>query len=409
MQVKRDITGGIMSLGVIITSIFAIMHSNFNLTEVYMNEVTIVENGERNTITTEADTVLGLITDGYMQIGNFDEIDVEIDDAIYDGMEIEIVRANPVIVNDGGTRFYTMTTETDVFEVLDKHDIELGDDDFIEMIVTTTNALGEEIQINPTALADFAGNVVEIEVTRVHFEVESTLEEITLETEYIYTDDLLEGEEEVSEEGSPRIEETVIELEYRNGEFYATVSEETSIVDEGVNRVVEIGTYVPEPEPEPETTPPPAPTQAPTTPPPAPPPASTPAPAPAPPTPAPTTPAPPPTNATTPPTSLETFTASVTAYLATCQGCTGITANGTDVRSTITFNDSAFGNVRIIAACRRFPFGTIIYISGIGNTVVLDRGGVVTGNVLDLLLGQNDDPWQFGRQSLQAQVIRLGW
>ena len=68
MQVKRDITGGIMSLGVIITSIFAIMHSNLtDLTEVYMNEVTIVENGERNAITTEVETVLNLITNGYMQ------------------------------------------------------------------------------------------------------------------------------------------------------------------------------------------------------------------------------------------------------------------------------------------------------------------------------------------------------
>jgi len=427
MQVKRDITGGIMSLGVIITSIFAIMHSN--LTEVYMNEVTIVENGERNTITTEAETVFGLITNGYMQFGNFDEVDVEIDDVVYDGMEIEIMRANPVIVNDGGTRFYTMTRSTDVFEVLDKHDIELGDDDLLDIVITTTNALGEEVQINPTALADFAGNVVEVEVTRVHFEVESSYEEYTLETEYVYTDDLLEGEREESVEGSPRIEETVIESEYRNGEFYAVVSEETNIVDEGVSRVVEIGTYVPEPEPEtePETTP----TTAPTEPTPAPtqastqPPATEPTPAPTPaptqpsataPTPAPTQPTPAPTQPTTAPpanntsnTSIETFTASVTAYLATCQGCSGITANGTDVRSTITFNDSTFGNVRIVAACRRFPFGTVIYISGIGNAVVLDRGGAVTGNVLDLLMGANDDPWRFGRQALQAQVIRLGW
>ena len=384
MQVKRDIAGGIMSLGVIATSIFAIMHSN--LTEVNMNEVTIVENGERNTITTEAETVLDLVTDGDVQIGNFDDFNVEMEDVVYDGMEIEITRANPVIINNGGARFYTMTTESDVFEVLDKHDIELGDDDLLEIVVTTTNTLGEEIQLNPTVLADFAGNIVEVEVTRVLFEVESSFHEFTLETEYIYTDDLLEGEREVREEGSPKVEETVIELEYRNGEFYAIVSEEITIVDEGVSRVVAIGTYVPEPEPEPEPTPPPAPT-----------------------TPASSTN----TNANTSTpdvaTSLESFTANVTAYLATCSGCSGFTANGTDVRSIITFNDSTFGSVRIIAACSRFPFGTIIYISGVGNAVVLDRGGSVTGNILDLLMGPSDNPLQFGRQSLQAQVVRLGW
>ena len=377
MQVKRDITGGIMSLGVIATSIFAIMHSN--LTEVNMNEVTIVENGERNTITTEAETVLDLVTDGYIQFGNFDEFDVEKDAIVYDGMEIGIVRARPVIINDGGTRFQVMTTESDVFEVLNKHDIELGDDDLLNITVTVTNILGEEIRLNPIALPHFAGSVIEVEVTRVTFGVESYSQEFTLDTEYIYTDDLHEGVREVRVEGSPRVEETVIESEYRNGEFYTIINEETTVVDEGVSRVVAIGTYVYVPAP-----PPPPQVQT------APPASST-------------------VNTTTPTTSLESFTASVTAYLATCPGCSGFTANGTDVRNISTFYDSAFGSVRILAADRRFPFGTIIYISGIGHGVVLDRGGVVTGNVLDLLMGSYADPWQFGRQSLQAQVVRLGW
>jgi len=307
-------------------------------------------------------------------------------------MEIEITRAFPVIINDGGTRFQIMTTESDVFEVLEQHEIELGDDDLTEIVMTRTNALGEEIQVNPAILTAFAGSTVEVVVTRVSFGVEVSFEEFTLETEYIYTEDLHEGEREVRVEGVPRAYETTVETEYRNGEFYSIVSDETVVTDEGVARVVAIGTYVPEPEPEP-TLPP-----------------------------APAIPAVPPAsnnnsnnnstanvNTNTPSDSLETFTASVTAYLATCPGCSGITANGTDVRNITTFNDASFGAVRILAACSRFPFGTIIYISGIGNGVVLDRGGAVTGNVLDLLLGSYADPWQFGRQSLQAQVVRLGW
>lgn len=381
MQVKRDITGGIMSLGVIITSIFAIMHSNLN--EVNMNEVTIVENGERNTFTTEADTVLNLVTDGYIQFGNFDEMNVRKDDGIYDDMEIEITRATPIIINDGGERFYAMTTESDVNEVLYEHNIELSDDDFLEVVRTVTTTQGEEIQINPVGLtATTAADAIEVEVTRVTFEFEAELEEIALETEYIYTDDLLEGEREVRVEGSPKVEETVIETEYRNGEFFMTVNEEITVVDEGEHRVVAIGTYVSEPEPTPAT----------------------------PSTPVPTTPPTPAAQASAP-TDVATldFTANVTAYLATCAGCSGFTATGRDVRSNIHFEDSTFGTVRIIAACRQFPFGTIMYISGIGNAVVLDRGGAVSGNVLDLLMGSNDNPIRFGRQSLQAQVLRLGW
>ena len=365
MQIKRDITGGIMSVGVIVTSIFAIMRSN--LTEVNMNEVTIVENGERITIATEAETVHELITDGYVQIGNFDEFSVEIEDVVYDGMEIEIVRANPVVINDGGTMFQIMTTATDVVEVLNQHDIELGDDDLLEVVVTGTNALGEDIQINTTMLPMFEGSDVAIDITRVTFDVQSTFEEITLTTEYIYTNLLNRGVRQVDVEGSPRVEETVIESKYHNGEFYAIVSEEVIIIDAGVSRVELIGTYVPAPPPIPQV------------------------------------------NTETPTESIETFAASVTAYLPSCPGCTGFTASGKDVRNTSTFNDSTFGTVRIIAADRRFPLGTIMYIENVGNAVVLDRGRSVTGNVLDLLMLQGQNPWQFGRQSLQAQVVRLGW
>ena len=369
MQLKRDITGGIMSVGVITTSIFAIMHSN--MTEVNMNEVTIVENGERITITTEADTVQTLVTDGYVQLGNFDDFTFELEDVVYDGMELEIIRAFPVTINDGGTRFQVMTTESEVIDVLDEHNIALGEDDLLEVRLTRTNAIGEEVTFNPVRLGDGIGGDLEVEVTRVAFETVVDYETITLDTQYIYTDEFHEGETVIGSEGTPRVEETIKELEYRNGEFFGIVSEETHVTDEGAAKVVFVGTYVYVPAP-----PPPPPVVI---------------------------------NTTTPEASIEAFTASVTAYNIHCNGCSGFTANGTDVRNVSSFNDATFGNVRIIAADRRFPFGSIIYISGIGNAVVLDRGGSVTGNVLDLLLGTYADPWQFGRQSLQAQVVRLGW
>jgi len=366
MQLRRDITGGVMSVGVIITSVFAIMRSN--LTEVNMNEVTIVENGERITVTTEASTVLELIEDGYVQIGNFDDFSVEIEDYVYDGMEIEIIRAKPVVINDGGTRFQVMTTATDVTYVLNQHDIELGDDDLLEITVTGINALGEEIQINPITLPAFNGSEIAIDITRVTFESVSTFEEFTLETEYIETNLIRHGVQEVSIEGTPKVEETIVELKFHNGEFYAIVGEEVIIVDEGEARVVLVGTYIPAPPPIPQV------------------------------------------NTTTPTESIETFNASVTAYYYNCAGCSGITANGTNVRGgASTFYDSTFGHVRIIAADRRFPFGTVMYIQNVGKAIVLDRGSAVTGNILDLLMLPEQSARQFGRQALQAQVVRSGW
>ena len=363
------------------------MHSN--LSEVNNNEVTIVDNGELTTFTTEAETVIDALTEGPVQFGNFDELSVEFDEYVYDGIEIEINRATAVIINDGGTRFHAVTLESTVDDVLLEHEIEVGDDDELEVVKTAVTTFGEEIQINP-ANFNVLSDGVEIEVTRITFEVEYDIEEVVLETEYVYTDELLEGTREVRDEGIPQIVEHVMQTTLRNGEHYMTDEIETNIVDEGASRVVAIGTGAPvvEATPAPEVRPVSNDSTESNT------------------SPAPVTP-PPFVEAVDP---LDSFLASVTAYLATCPGCSGrVACNGKDVTSNIHFNDATFGSVRIIAAGRQFPCGTIMDVEGIGHAVVLDRGGAVTGNVLDILMGQDSNPWQFGRQSLQAQVLRLGW
>ena len=78
-----------------------------------------------------------------------------------------------------------------------------------------------------------------------------------------------------------------------------------------------------------------------------------------------------------------------------------------DISSTIYYNDSTYGSVRIVAAGQDYPCGTIVDIDGIGKAIVLDRGSAITGNDLDLLV--NTNPWDFGRKYKQTKVLRLGW
>ena len=346
-----------------------------------LKEVNIKDNGELIVHTTSLEVVSEVLNEAQVRVGNFDDISVDFEDLIYDGMEIEIARARAVVISDAGVRTVAMTTESTVEDLLSEQGIEIGEDD---EILIKKNSPTEQLEL-PLLAGSFIAEGMKLEVTRITYEYESIYEEIELEVEYVETDELYEGEQEVREEGSPKIVEHIIRHMFVNGELTESDLVEENVIDEGESKVIAVGTRVEEEEP-----PPP------------------------PPTPTPPSNNRPPTN-NRPPSNeitaegLETFTASLTFYLATCPGCTGITASGMNVRSTTVFEDSTFGTVRIVAADRRFPFGTIMNIEGHGLVVVLDRGGAVVGNVIDLLVGPHEDPWRLGRQSRQTTVLRMGW
>ncbi|WP_214845413.1 SH3 domain-containing protein [Exiguobacterium sp. S90] len=76
-----------------------------------------------------------------------------------------------------------------------------------------------------------------------------------------------------------------------------------------------------------------------------------------------------------------------------------LTASGYDVTNTITYN-----GMRIVAASSQYPIGTRMHISGIGEAIVLDRGGAIQGNKLDLLVGSQQEAINWGRQNVTVTV-----
>lgn len=178
-EMKRDLIAFIMSLCVIVVGIYAVMQSN-------LKEVNINDNGELNTFTTYQQTVDALLKEQGIRVGNFDDMNVSFDEEIYDGMDIEINRAQSVVINDGGIKTLVMTTESTVDDVLKQRSIELSSTD--------------EISVDKSSLVE---GDMEIEITRVEKAYESVFEEINLDTEYVYTEDIPQGEQEVWNEGSP--------------------------------------------------------------------------------------------------------------------------------------------------------------------------------------------------------------
>lgn len=86
----------------------------------------------------------------------------------------------------------------------------------------------------------------------------------------------------------------------------------------------------------------------------------------------------------------------ITAYTASADECgkdDGITASGEPVRRGIVATDSSI------------PFGTVLYIDGVGEVVVKDRGGAITEDRIDLYVPTKDEAFNFGRQIKKVYFV----
>lgn len=116
---------------------------------------------------------------------------------------------------------------------------------------------------------------------------------------------------------------------------------------------------------------------------------------------------------------IKSYKGPMTAYGPDCVGCIGITASGENVlNGNIFYKDKTFGNIRILAADKTLPFGTIVRISGLKAypngliAIVLDRGSAIGFNkksYFDLLYVSEKSTLTFGCQYAQFDILRLGY
>ena len=90
------------------------------------------------------------------------------------------------------------------------------------------------------------------------------------------------------------------------------------------------------------------------------------------------------------------FVMETTYYVSACEGCSGITAAGYDVRGTIYAN-----GYRVVAVDPwLIPLGTIVYVETPYESfyaIAGDTGGAIQGNRLDILVGTHWEAINKGR------------
>lgn len=94
----------------------------------------------------------------------------------------------------------------------------------------------------------------------------------------------------------------------------------------------------------------------------------------------------------------KTLTMRATAYTAYCEGCSGITANGTDIRSN--------PNLKVIAVDPRvIPLGTKVWVEGYGEAIAADTGGAIKGNKIDVFIPSEGQARKWGVKQVTVKVL----
>lgn len=96
--------------------------------------------------------------------------------------------------------------------------------------------------------------------------------------------------------------------------------------------------------------------------------------------------------------SSKSFTVNASAYTAYCNGCSGVTRTGVNLRSN--------PNMKLIAVDPRvIPLGSKVYVEGYGYAVAGDTGGAIKGNRIDLHMPTKAAAYQWGRKNVKITIL----
>ncbi|WLR49428.1 LysM peptidoglycan-binding domain-containing protein [Halobacillus litoralis] len=94
---------------------------------------------------------------------------------------------------------------------------------------------------------------------------------------------------------------------------------------------------------------------------------------------------------------VKTLNMEATAYTAFCEGCSGITSTGIDLRAN--------PDQKVIAVDPNvIPLGSEVYVEGYGKAIAGDIGGAIQGNRIDVFMADRSDALDFGRKSVEVKV-----
>jgi len=326
--------GSLRSLDCIFPNAITNLENNLKIAWKQTRQVEIVKDNEKKTVWTTAATVAELLKEQKIALKSHDEVLPNPSQPIKARMKIHLMAAKPLILVDGGNQRQIWSTSTTVADFLKQQGIKLNQLDRVEP------------SINQTVKENDVVNVIRVE------KVTDVVEEPVQYAVVSQLDPNLDkGTEKTLVEGLNGVNSKQYEVILENGKEVVRRLISALVTKEKQDRVVAVGAK--------ELVAQVSRGQS---------------------------------------VSGQEFYVNATAYTASCNGCSGNTATGLNLRAN--------PNAKVIAVDPRvIPLGTKVYVEGYGYAVAADTGGAIKGYKVDLFFSSKADAFRWGVRKVKLTVL----
>jgi len=299
--------------------------------------VQLTINGERRTILTTAQTVEEFLQKEGIEIKEHDVVEPALDAKVTENFTVSIQQAIPIVLNVGGTENKVWSTSTTVADFLKEQNITLNELDKVEPDLNSTIEENDQIV-----------------VTRVKKVTDVVEEPLAFNVVHKKDKSLEQGKKKVIQSGKNGVVEKHYEVILENGKEVARNLMKSITKKESVNQIVAIGTKAPK-----QTT----------------------------------------TVSRGATSSSKEFYVVATAYTAYCNGCSGVTSTGINLRAN--------PDAKVIAVDPSvIPLGSKVYVEGYGYAIAGDTGSAIKGNKIDVFFPDKSSAYRWGVKRVKVRVLK---
>lgn len=304
---------------------------------------------EEKFLWTTAKTVQDFLDDENITMKKHDQINYSLEDEISENMKLTIERSFPLVLKDGNGEEEVWSTSTTVADLLKQQDVALGNQDRVEP------SLDKKVKPNDVV------NVIRVEkITDV---VEEPVDYAVVTKK---DSTMTQGAEKVIQEGEEGLLKKEFEVTMENGKEVARKQIAENKVKDSKDKIVAVGTKVIVAQASRGES------KA----------ASN-------------------SNVVTVSTSSDNgqeMYVTATAYTAQCNGCSGVTATGINLKAN--------PDLKVIAVDPNvIPLGSKVWVEGYGHAIAGDTGGAIKGNKIDLFVSSKEQAYRFGRKQVKIKVL----
>ncbi len=306
-------------------------------------KIQVTVDGKVQSVHTTDDLVSEILAKANVQLAEHDVVTPAMEAVVGPANEISIEKAYQVTLLDGKEKKQLWSTSTTVADFLKKHGIQLSELDRLKQSL--------DDQVKPDSV---------IKIVRVEKVTDVVEEETNFAVETKKDNSLLKGKKKVVQAGQKGAVSRKYEVIKENGVEVSRKIVDEKVTKEAKKKVVAVGTKVVTANVSRGTTKV--------------------------------------ASAAKDSSDGKEFYVTATAYTAHCNGCTGITSTGINLKSN--------PDVKVIAVDPSvIPLGSKVWVEGYGYAVAGDTGGAIKGNKIDLFIPSKSQAYKFGRKKVRIKVL----